>query len=100
VSRRIVIEEKCEHENIMCDELVCGHPLPHMPENRIEMECWCPGGSRTVLAFDEMMARAVGSFREQLARHYTIQTTGGETEARAILTAALFSSDAGGREET
>ena len=101
MSRRIVIEEKCEHgalageaEHKVCGLHYCTHDTPHSAN--------CLGGSRTVLSepSEEMVKRAAnhvwsdgfndenGNFAEWKPRFI-----------RAVLDAALFSSNAGKREE-
>jgi hypothetical protein len=86
MSRRIVIEEvePCHHGK--------------MESHRWAWSGWCPGGTtlaRSVLSepSEEMVERAARAMRDT-------EETGYRAQARAALTAALFSSDAGEREET
>jgi hypothetical protein len=92
VTRRIVIEEPCEHDNVRC-------PIFGPPNKRGIMTA-CPGGSRTVLSepTEEMVERAAMAHAE--ASGFISPPDDGHDAMRAALTAALFSSDAGGREET
>jgi hypothetical protein len=83
MSRRIVIEEVES----------CHHGM--MDEHQWAWSGWCPGGTtlaRSVLSepSDEMVERFRSGIDGYLSRRDT----------RAGLTAALFSSDAGEREET
>ena len=94
MSRRIVIEEDC-----------VAHETHWMGMGWPDAEK-CPGGSRTVLTepTEEMVERAAREWAA--AWGYTYDNydesyhRGWQNKVRPILTAALFSSDAGEREET
>jgi hypothetical protein len=102
VIRRIVIEELCEHGNYRCSEVI-EWPFNTATNGNDFIPRPCPGGSRTVLSepSEEMVERAAnhvwsdgfndenGNFAEWKPRFI-----------RAVLDAALFSSDVGEREET
>jgi hypothetical protein len=85
VSRRIVIEEDCEHGSVEA----------HMTNGY----GWCQEGSRTVLSepSEEMVERAAEAYANLRPG---VGPVTDRKRIRAILSAALFSSDAGEREET
>jgi hypothetical protein len=98
VTRRIVIEELCEHGNYRCSEVI-EWPFNTATNGNDFIPRPCPGGSRTVLSepSEEMVERAAITIHELRCEQK------GPTDAdvaRAALTAALFSSDAGERKET
>lgn len=90
MSRRIVIEEPCKHHEMQ------GHTWFTEKQRLVRI---CPGGSRIVLSepSEEMVERAAITIHE--LRCEQKGPTDGDV-ARAALTAALFSSDVGEREET
>ena len=101
MSRRVVIEESCEHGNYRCSEVI-EWPFNTATNGNDFIPRPCPGGSRTVLTepSEEMVDRFADAFWEYRRNNDVTDTPDHMKLFKAALTAALFSSDAGEREES